>query len=90
MRLVPVRKPVSLPLRKQRGVQAMMVAILTTMLAALTFAWARRKDATWVAACLCLLLTVWLFLWEVWSPVDGFRMPWIDTRLERIETQAQA
>ncbi|MCF1708799.1 hypothetical protein L0V05_08230 [Tabrizicola sp. J26] len=68
----------------------MMVAIFLTMLAALSFAWARQKDATWVAAGLCLLLTALLFLWEVWSPVDGFRMPWIDTRLERIETKAQA
>lgn len=25
----------------------------------------------------CLALTVGLFLWEIYSPVDGFRMPWL-------------
>jgi hypothetical protein len=34
-------------------------------------------------ACLiaCLLLSIGLFLFEVYSPDYGFRMPWIQTQL---------
>lgn len=59
----------------------MMLAIYLTMLAALGLGfWGRALPARLVAG-LCLALTIWLFLWEVWSPETGFRMPWIDTRL---------
>lgn len=68
----------------------MMVAIFLAMLAALALVWVRQAKAAWMAAALCLILTVWLFLWEVWSPVDGFRMPWIDTRLDPAANEAWA
>ena len=32
---------------------------------------------------LCLALSVGLFLWEIHSPDDGFRMPWLQVELER-------
>lgn len=60
----------------------MMVAIFLSMLLALALSWIRLREALWFAVSLCLVLTIWLFLWEVWSPTDGFRMPWIDTRLD--------
>jgi len=35
----------------------------------------------------CLVLSfalcVWLFLWEIYSPDYGFRMPWLQVELER-------
>jgi hypothetical protein len=57
----------------------MMVAIFTAMfgaLAALVLGW-RRVAAG--AAVVSLALAVHLFLWEIWSPETGFRMPWIQT-----------
>ena len=68
----------------------LLVAGGVLLLAALALAWAGRRMAVWFAVILCLVLTVWLFLWEVWSPVDGFRMPWIDTRLDPAASEAWA
>lgn len=31
---------------------------------------------------LCLILSVWLFLWEIYSPEYGFRMPWLQVEVE--------
>ena len=59
----------------------MMAAVFATMLAALGLGWLGRHDLATAALLLCLALAVWLFLWEIWSPEYGFRMPWIDTRL---------
>lgn len=59
----------------------MMFVIFLAMLAALGLAFLGRALAARLAAGLCLVLALWLFLWEVWSPETGFRMPWIDTRL---------
>lgn len=59
----------------------MMLAIFLSMVAALGLAFLRQTIAARLAAGLCLVLTVWLFLWEVYSPETGFRMPWIDTHL---------
>jgi hypothetical protein len=59
----------------------MMVLIFLTMLAALALAWLHRPIASRLAAAACLVLATWLFLWEIWSPETGFRMPWIDTHL---------
>lgn len=59
----------------------MMLAIFLTMLAALGLGVLGRALPARLAAGLCLALTIWLFLWEVWSPETGFRMPWIDTWL---------
>ncbi len=58
----------------------MMVVILFTLTAALVAGWLRRRQTAFVLALVCLALTAHLFLWEIWSPEYGFRMPWIDTR----------
>jgi hypothetical protein len=57
---------------------------MTAVFAATTLAlsaglWGRERAAGALLA-LALLLATGLFLWEVWSPTDGFRMPWIDVR----------
>lgn len=61
----------------------MMAAIFATMFAALLLAWLGRKPLAVASLALCLVLSVWLFLFEIYSPEYGFRMPWIKTDLHR-------
>ena len=59
----------------------MMVAIFTTMVLALAAArWGVRWLAT-AALLVCFALTMGEFLYEVYSPVDGFRLPWLQALL---------
>ena len=59
----------------------MMVAVFAAMTLALLLGrfGSRRLAVTCVA--LALVLAVGLFLWEIWSPEYGFRMPWLQTWL---------
>lgn len=59
----------------------MMTAIFTTMLLALLVAWFRPGAIATGILVICLGLTVWLFLFEIYSPGTGFRMPWLQTEL---------
>lgn len=59
-----------------------MLAIFLTLLAALILAWIGQRPLALVVLALCFGLSGYLFLWEIWSPETGFRMPWIDTRLD--------
>ena len=55
----------------------MMVAIFTSMVLALVAAgWGPRWLAL-AALLVCLALSTGLFLFEIDSPVDGFRLPWL-------------
>jgi hypothetical protein len=57
----------------------MMAAVFATMLGALA---ASRFGPVWLAILsliACLGLSVGLFLFEIYSPEYGFRMPWIQT-----------
>ena len=57
----------------------MMVAVFASMLVALVMG---RYGPAWLAALsllVCLGLSVGLFLFEIYSPDYGFRMPWIQT-----------
>ena len=59
----------------------MMVAVFATMLLALICGWIGRQ---WLAVALfaaSLVLSTWLFLFEIYSAEYGFRMPWIQTEL---------
>lgn len=60
----------------------MMVVVFAAMLLAFVFGWfgPRWTAVTMLAA--CLILSIWLFLFEVYSPDYGFRMPWIQTELD--------
>jgi hypothetical protein len=57
----------------------MMAVIFLLMCAALVAGWTRRRSAAIVLVSLTLLLAVHLFLWEIHSPVYGFRLPWLQT-----------
>jgi hypothetical protein len=55
----------------------MMVAVFAAMLLALA---AGRFGPAWLAGASilsCLGLSVWLFLFEIYSQDYGFRMPWL-------------
>lgn len=60
----------------------MMLTIFLILFLALALGGAGRRPWALAALALCFVLSVHLFLWEIWSPETGFRMPWIDTRLD--------
>lgn len=66
----------------REGMGFQMAAIFATMLIALIL---DRSGPRVLAVC-CLIaslgLTIWLFLWEIYSPEYGFRMPWLRAMLE--------
>jgi hypothetical protein len=61
----------------------MMVAVFATMLLALVLGWFGQERAAVACLVICLGLSIGLFLYEIYSPEYGFRMPWIQTQLER-------
>ncbi len=60
----------------------MMVAIFASMMLALAAArWASRRLAI-AALLVCLVLSTAEFLYEIDSPVDGFRLPWLQAMVQ--------
>ena len=57
----------------------MMVAVFATLFLALAFGQFGRRWLAVSCLALCFALSVWLFLFEIYSPEYGFRMPWIRT-----------
>jgi cbb3-type cytochrome oxidase subunit 1 len=57
----------------------MMAVIYATLSAALLAGWFGRRVVAVGLIAVTLLLAVHLFLWEVHSPVYGYRLPWIQT-----------
>jgi Family of unknown function (DUF5993) len=57
----------------------MMVAVFATMTLALLCGWIGRRSLAVALFALCLTLSIGLFLFEIYSPEYGFRMPWIQT-----------
>lgn len=60
----------------------MMVAVFAAMLLALGLGWFGRRRAAVACFLICFALSVGLFLYEIYSPEYGFRMPWIQTQLD--------
>jgi hypothetical protein len=63
------------------GDRAMMAAVFATMFLALVLGWIGWRALAIASLTACLVLSVWLFLFEIYSPDYGFRMPWIKTEL---------
>lgn len=61
----------------------MMVATFATLLLAFVGGWLGRERLAAVCFVATLALACGLFLYEVYSPEYGFRMPWIRTLHER-------
>ena len=57
----------------------MMALIFATLSGALVSGWLGRRRLAILLVTLTLLLAIHLFLWEIYSPEYGFRMPWIRT-----------
>ncbi len=55
----------------------MMTLIFAATFAALVLAWLGRGRAALGGALVMLALAIGLFLFEIYSPEYGFRMPWI-------------
>jgi hypothetical protein len=55
----------------------MMAAVFATLLLAFILDLAGLARLAVSCLLLCLALGVGLFLWEVYSPDYGFRMPWL-------------
>jgi hypothetical protein len=59
-----------------------MIAVFATMLIALILDYAGVRKLALSCLLLCLVLSIWLFLWEVYSPDYGFRMPWLQVEAQ--------
>ena len=57
----------------------MMAVIFAVLLAALVTGWFGKRSLAIIFVTVALVLAVHLFLWEIYSPEYGFRMPWIRT-----------
>jgi hypothetical protein len=60
----------------------MMLAIFATMSAALLTAYFGRRRCAVLSVLACLALSIGLFLFEIYSPDYGFRMPWLQVQLD--------
>jgi hypothetical protein len=67
-----------------------MVAVFAFLLAAFVSGWFGRARLAAVLLVSSFALAVGLFLYEIYSPEYGFRMPWISTKLERNREPAVA
>lgn len=59
----------------------MMAAVFATMSLALAGGWLGWRRLAIASFAASLLLAIGLFLFEIYSPVYGFRMPWIQTEV---------
>ncbi|CAN5303385.1 hypothetical protein BH10PSE9_BH10PSE9_23690 [soil metagenome] len=59
----------------------MMVAVFAAMFLTLGFGWLQRRALALLSLLVCLVLYVWLFLFEIYDQQYGFRMPWIQVEL---------
>ncbi len=57
----------------------MMVTVFATMTLALILGWIGRRSWAVALFVFCLALSIGLFLFEIYSPEYGFRVPWIQT-----------
>ena len=55
----------------------MMAAVYATLLIAFILDLSGLRRSAVTCLFLSLALCVWLFLWEIYSPDYGFRMPWL-------------
>ena len=59
----------------------MMVAIFAAMSLALLAAYRGPRWLALTALLACLALSLGEFVYEIYSPVDGFRLPWLQAML---------
>jgi fatty acid desaturase len=62
--------------------QPTMAVVFAAIFLALVFGWLNRRRLAVACLFACLVLAVWQFLFEIYDPKTGFRMPWIQTQLQ--------
>ncbi len=60
----------------------MMLAVFATMSLALLAGFQGPRWLAILSMLLCLALSIGLFLFEIYSPAVGFRMPWLQVQLD--------
>lgn len=67
------------------GEQGLIISMMAAIYAILLIAFVLDLLGRGRLAACCLFLSfiicVWLFLWEIYSPEYGFRMPWLQVEL---------
>ena len=58
----------------------MMALVFAALTMAMVLAYAGHSRLATAAMTACLLLAIGEFLWEIYSPEYGFRMPWIQVQ----------
>jgi hypothetical protein len=58
-----------------------IVAVFSTLFLTIVLGWFGSRSLAMLALVACLALFVWEFLFEIYRPEYGFRMPWIQTEL---------
>jgi hypothetical protein len=62
----------------------MMLVVFATLSLALLAAYCGPRWLAVVAMLACLALSIGLFLFEIYSPEYGFRMPWLQVELDTV------
>jgi hypothetical protein len=62
----------------------MMSAVYASLLIAFILDLSGLRRSAVACLFLSLVLCVWLFLWEIYSPDYGFRMPWLQAEVASI------
>jgi hypothetical protein len=62
----------------------MMLVVFATLSLALLAAYRGPAWLAVVSLLACLALSIGLFLFEIYSPEYGFRMPWLQVRLDAL------
>jgi hypothetical protein len=62
----------------------MMLAVFATMSLALLAACFGPRWSAVLSVLACLALSIGLFLFEIYSPEYGFRMPWLQVQLDPV------
>jgi hypothetical protein len=60
----------------------MMLAVFAAISVALLAAYCGPRRVANLSMLVCLALSIGLFLFEIYSPDYGFRMPWLQVQLE--------
>jgi hypothetical protein len=62
----------------------MMLVVFATLWSALLAAYCGPRWLAVAAIVACMALSIGLFLFEIYSPEYGFRMPWLQVRLDAL------
>ena len=68
----------------------MMTAVYATLLTAFILDLSGLRRLAVSCLFLSLALSAWLFLWEIYSPDYGFRMPWLQVEVSPILASLQS